>query len=102
MAEALRNLVASVTGYGSAKGVVTQSTTSFRPTCLRVAKNILIDSSTMAIARRTRASFSGVQQLTSTTRGPAFPEFTVAAEWGVPEITRTSQPVLSPPAIAVR
>src|SRR5882762_1422525 len=98
VADAPRNFVANVTEYGSVNGVVTQSTTSCRVTCLRVAKNILIDSSAMAMVRRTRASFSGAQVVTSTTRGSAVP---VEAEWAVPEITSTLQSFFSPSAIAV-
>ena len=71
VADAPRNFVANVTEYGSVNGFVTQSTTSFLVTCLRVAKNSLRENSTIAIARRTNASFCGVQVTTSTTRGRA-------------------------------
>src|SRR4051794_25043552 len=99
-AEAPRNFVANVTEYGNVKGVVTQSTTSFLLTCLRVAKKILSVNSTIAIPLRTNASFAGVQLTTSTTLGSKPSSEASRAEWAVPEITRTSASVLSPLAIS--
>src|SRR3954447_8268900 len=100
VADAPRSFAANVTAYGSMNGVVTQSTTSFFVTCLRIAKNILVENRTIALALRANAFFSVVQVPTSTTRGRSVLTV-VTAEWAVPEITRTSRSAASPSAIAV-